>query len=94
MWVKCNICGEDTYVGPAEGDDSSKYVCSACRGAARRRAKVRRDRIYMIVAAAVLIVPMIYLASQGIVQSDQMCLGGLLVMAMAFFFTWRGKTLT
>ena len=94
MWVKCKICSEDTYVGPAQRNDLSAYVCSACREAARRRAKVRRDRIYMIVAAVVLIGPMIYLASQGIVQSDQLCWGGLLLLGMGFFFTWRGRTVT
>lgn len=92
MWVKCRICGEDTYVGPAQSDDSSAYVCSTCREAARRRAKVRRDRIFMVIAAVVLLGPMIYLVSQGYVQSDQMCLGGLMLLGMAFFFTWRGRS--
>jgi len=92
MWVKCRICGEDTYVGPAQRDDSSAYVCPACREAGRRRTKARRERIFMVVTAVVLIGPMIYLVSQGYIESTQVCWGGLLLLGMAFFFTWRGRT--
>jgi Ca2+/Na+ antiporter len=91
MWVKCKVCGEDTYVDPAQRDDSSAYICPSCREAAKRRAKSRRDRIFMIVTAVVLIVPMIYLISQGQIQNLQFCWGGLILLAVAFFFTWRGR---
>jgi hypothetical protein len=46
----------------------------------------------MIIAAVVLLVPMIYMVSQGYIQSLQLCWGGLLLLGMAFFFTWRGRT--
>lgn len=92
MWVKCRVCGENTYVSPAQQDDSSARICPACREAAKRQAKARRDRMFMIVTALVLIGPMIYLISQGGVQSIQFCWGGLLLLGVAFFFTWRGRT--
>ena len=92
MWVKCRICGDDTYVGPAQQDDSAAYVCAACRGAARRRAKTRRDRLVMIVTALVLIGPLIYLTSQGGIESTQFCWGGLVMVGVAFYFTWRGRS--
>ena len=91
MWVQCSVCSEDTYVSPAEQDDPSAYICPACRGAARRRAKTRRDRIFMIVTALVLIGPMIFLISQGGAQSVQVCWGGMLLLGVAFFFTWRSR---
>jgi len=92
MWVKCRICGEDTYVSPAQEGDSSAYICAACREAAKRRAKKRRERLFMIVTALVLILPMIYLISQGGAQATQFCWGGLLVLGVAFYFTWRSRT--
>jgi hypothetical protein len=48
--------------------------------------------MFMIVTAVVLIGPMIYLVSQGYIESTQVCWGGLLLLGMAFFFTWRGRT--
>ena len=92
MWVKCRVCGEDTYVSPAQRDDSSASICPACREAAKRRVKAHRDRLFMIVTALVLIGPMIYLISQGGAQSIQLCWGGLLLLGVAFFFTWRSRT--
>jgi len=92
MWVKCRVCGEDTYVSPAQQDDSSAYICPICREAAKRRTKARRDRLFMIVTALVLIGPMIYLIGQGGAQAIQFCWGGLLLLGVAFFFTWRSRT--
>jgi len=91
MWVKCRVCGEDTYVTPAQKDDLSAHICPNCREAARRRAKARRDRLFMIVTALVLIVPMAYLTIRGGIQSTQFCWGGLLLLGVAFYFTFRGR---
>jgi len=91
MWVKCRLCGEDTYVSPGQEDDSSTYICAACREAAKRRAKTRRDRLFMIVTGLVLVLPMMYLISQGGVPT-QFCWGGLLLLGVAFYFTWRSRT--
>jgi hypothetical protein len=92
MWVKCTVCGEDTYVSPGHEDNSSAHVCPTCRQTARRRTKARRDRLFMIVTALVLIGPMIYLLTQGGAQSIQLCWGGLLLLGVAFYFTWRSRT--
>lgn len=92
MWVKCRLCGDDTYVSPGQEEDSSVYVCATCREAAKRGAKTRRDRVFMIVTALVLILPMIYLIGQGGVQQTQFCWGGLMLLAVAFYFTWRSRT--
>jgi len=94
MWVKCRVCGEDTYVSPVQQDNSSAHVCPTCRSAAKRRAQARRDRTFMIITALVLIGPMIYLVSQGGVQFVQLCWGGLLLLGVAFFFTWRSRART
>lgn len=91
MWVKCRLCGEDTYVSPAQQDESSAYICAACREAARRRAKTRRDRLFMIVTGLLLVLPMIFLISQGGAQATQFCWGGLLLLGVGFYFTWRSR---
>lgn len=91
MWVKCRVCGENTYVSPDQQDDLSAYICPACRETAKRQAKARRERLFMIVTALVLIGPMIYLISQG-GASIQFCWGGLLLLGVAFFFSWRSRT--
>lgn len=91
MWVKCRICGENTYVSPAQQDDPSAYICPACREAIKRRAQARRERTFLIVTALVLIGPMIYLFYKGGAASFQLCWGGLLLLAVAFFFTWRRR---
>jgi len=91
MWVKCSLCGEDTYISPGDQDESAAYVCAECREAGKRRAKRRRDRLFMVVTALVLILPMLYLISQGGAQATQFCWGGLLLLGVAFYFTWRGR---
>ncbi|MEA3345623.1 MAG: hypothetical protein U9Q78_05175 [Chloroflexota bacterium] len=57
----------------------------------KKQAKKRRNRVFIIVTALVLIGPMLYLVSQGGAQSIQFCWGGLLLLAIAFYFTWRGR---